>query len=75
MPVCIGPGPEAIKLFSCSAETKIYPAHKCLNANNCWYFNNCWHFNIYEQDNLQTDFGVLNLQFQYIWAISLFMRI
>ena len=24
-----------------SAETKIYPAHKC-----------CWHFNIYEQDEL-----------------------
>ena len=29
-----------------SAETKIYPAHKCLNANNCW------HFNIYEQTKL-----------------------
>ena len=27
-----------------SAEHKIYPAHKCLNANNCW------HFNIYEHD-------------------------
>ena len=33
-------------LFS-SAETKIYPAHKCYNANNCW------HFNIYELDKLQ----------------------
>ena len=22
-----------------SAEHKIYPAHKCLNANNCWHFN------------------------------------
>ena len=22
-----------------SAEDKIYPAHKCLNANNCWHFN------------------------------------
>ena len=32
--------------FCCSsAETKIYPAHKCENANN-------WHFNIYEQDKL-----------------------
>ena len=30
-----------------SAETKIYPAHKCLkNANNCW------HFNIYKHDKL-----------------------
>ena len=23
------PGPEVIKLFSCSADTKIYPAHNC----------------------------------------------
>ena len=30
-----------------SAETKIDPANKCLNANNCWYFN------IYKQDKLQ----------------------
>ena len=39
----------AYKKFSMlnSAETKIYPAHKCLNAYNCW------HFNIYEQDKLQ----------------------
>ena len=22
-----------------SAEHRIYPAHKCKNANNCWYFN------------------------------------
>ena len=29
-----------------SAETKIYSAHKCEDANNCW------HFNIYEQDQL-----------------------
>ena len=28
--------PEVIKHFPCSsAEHKIYPAHKCLNANNC----------------------------------------
>ena len=27
-----------------SAETEIYPANKCLNANNCW------HFNIYKHD-------------------------
>ena len=30
-----------------SAETKIYPAHKCSNANICW------HFNVYQQDKLQ----------------------
>ena len=29
-----------------SAEPKIYPAHKCSNANNCWYFN------IYEHEKL-----------------------
>ena len=39
-----------------SAETKIYPAHKCYNANNCF-----------------AGFGVLNLQFQYIWTVLAFM--
>ena len=40
--------PQGYKTFFMlsSAETKIYPAHKCKNANNCW------HFNIYEQDKL-----------------------
>ena len=35
-------GPEVIKLFSCSTELhehKIYPAHKCQNANNNCYFS------------------------------------
>ena len=37
----MGPGLEVIKLFFMlnSTEHKIYPAHKCLNANNCWHFN------------------------------------
>ena len=25
----VSPGPEVMKLFSCSNEHKIYPAHKC----------------------------------------------
>ena len=27
--VIYGPGPEVVKLFSCSDEHEIYPAHKC----------------------------------------------
>ena len=40
---------KVIKLFFMlnSAETKIYPAHKCQNANDCW------HFNIYQRDKSQ----------------------
>ena len=32
---------QGYKTFSMlnSVEHKIFPAHKCKNANNCWHFN------------------------------------
>ena len=57
------PGPEVIKLFSCSTllSMKFYTAHKC-----------CWHYNIYLQDKWLALID-LDLKIEQILAILIFM--
>ena len=48
---CLAPGPEVIKLFSCSTQPRLIFI-LLINVKMPTVANSCWHFNIYEQDKL-----------------------